>query len=416
MANKGGALANIGQALSGYGSALSGNPMFLQNSLIMRQMQDQRRQQEQEQRQNQVGNAAAMSFLRTQGMEGTPETKQFQVNGKTYGQNAPATKMGDPLSMFSKFAGGGTPLQSIAAQRAIGQLFPQAKPPLVLSEGERALDPTTFRELASNPRKERADPVRTQKITDAMELYNLSREDATKLADGVNRVVANPFDGSTFMVDMATGTRRPLRTSGGEEQLRQPELDTVTHPILGDVQFYGPAGRVPEALEKGTAGMFEASPEVLQARQRQRILRETLLDAFARSGRPSNYAQQRVEELLPSMGLFESPARAHDAFTTIRQDLLMQAQEDKAIAGDESLPVAMRQEAAARQRAAARAVRLIGDPERTPRPGATGGSGGAGGGVNAPQAAIEYLRSNPQTKAQFDAKYGAGSADRILGK
>lgn len=152
MANKGGALANIGQALSGYGSALSGNPMFLQNSLIMRQMQDQRRQQEQEQRQNQVGNAAAMSFLRTQGMEGTPATKQFQVNGKTYGQNAPATKMGDPLSMFSKFAGGGTPLQSIAAQRAIGQLFPQQKAPVVGKPGDVILDPNNdYSVLASVP-------------------------------------------------------------------------------------------------------------------------------------------------------------------------------------------------------------------------------------------------------------------------
>lgn len=155
MANKGGALANIGQALSGYGSALSGNPMFLQNSLIMRQMQDQRRQQEQEQRQNQVGNAAAMSFLRTQGMEGTPETKQFQVNGKTYGQNAPATKMGDPLSMFSKFAGGGTPLQSIAAQRAMNELFPQATAPVTLAEGAVLTDPVTGKTIASNQRQEK---------------------------------------------------------------------------------------------------------------------------------------------------------------------------------------------------------------------------------------------------------------------
>lgn len=32
-----------------------------------------------------------------------------------------------------------------------------------------------------------------------------------------------------------------------------------------------------------------------------------------------------------------------------------------------------------------------------------------------PAQAIEYLRANPQLKAQFDAKYGSGAADRVLG-
>jgi hypothetical protein len=34
--------------------------------------------------------------------------------------------------------------------------------------------------------------------------------------------------------------------------------------------------------------------------------------------------------------------------------------------------------------------------------------------VTAPAAAIDYLRANPSMKGAFDAKYGAGAADRAL--
>lgn len=138
------------------GSSIGQVANVLGNAFIPETMQRMRMPGliEQAKRQQQVGDAAAMSFLRTQGMEGTPATKQFQVNGKTYGKNARATKMGDPLSMFSKFAGGGTPLQSIAAQRAISELFPQAATPVTLAEGAVLIDPVTGKTIASNQRQE----------------------------------------------------------------------------------------------------------------------------------------------------------------------------------------------------------------------------------------------------------------------
>lgn len=44
-----------------------------------------------------------------------------------------------------------------------------------------------------------------------------------------------------------------------------------------------------------------------------------------------------------------------------------------------------------------------------------GGSGGGSTGSGIPQAAADYLRKHPELKGDFDKKYGAGAAERILG-
>jgi hypothetical protein len=44
-----------------------------------------------------------------------------------------------------------------------------------------------------------------------------------------------------------------------------------------------------------------------------------------------------------------------------------------------------------------------------------GYSGGAQPSANIPQGAIDFLKSNPALKSQFDEKYGPGAADKVLG-
>ena len=106
----------LGTALSGYGSALSGNPLYLQNSLLMRQVQQQQREQEDAKRQEQVANIA---------------TRSLMTGGSAMSDQ---NKMG-MLRMMAPQA-----FRSALAQQAIGQLFPQDSAPIISKPGDVARD------------------------------------------------------------------------------------------------------------------------------------------------------------------------------------------------------------------------------------------------------------------------------------
>lgn len=377
-----------GGALNAIGTALIPETM---TRLQMPQLIDQAK------REQQVGNIQAGRLLSGADAQiGTPQTKSYQVNGRTIGQDNPSTVQplfsgAKKMAMFSQaFPEQG---RALMASQLMEQIAPP-KPVPLSTEGKRVADARSGflgESDVSNlnfPKQTSSDPIRTQKIQDSMNLYGLNQSDATKLVDGVVQVVPNQFDGSLSLVDKATGSRRDLRAAAAPTQpAPAPSSDQGQPSILEEVGFYGPRGAVPETMEKVTFGLFGADPGTMQARQRQRVLRETLLDAFARTGRPSNYAQQRIEELIPSTGVFESPGRAWDAFSVTYNDLSSQLSEDQQIMRDESLPVAMRQEASARTRATQRALRLIGDPAKTPRP---KDDPAAGGQVPSPKTDDEY--------------------------
>lgn len=201
---KGGTLANIGQALAGYGSALSGNPMFLQNALMMREINDQR-MAAQEQRQNQAALASALPSMLDG--SGTPATRSFEVNGKTYGKDSPGAPMLDRQNTISTLLRlGGPNLVSPLASQVMQQLFPQGFSG-TLGEGEVAFE--NGRQVAAGPAKAQ-DRKLPEEVENAMFLtggneteareYLKQRQGQSQADTGLNPIYGRDANGNTVVM------------------------------------------------------------------------------------------------------------------------------------------------------------------------------------------------------------------------
>lgn len=228
----------LGTALSGYGSALSGNPMYLQNSLLLRQAQQQQAEREQQQRQDQTGNAAALSYLRSGMMEGTPATKQMTMQGpagefypafaggnRTIGQNREATPVStDPLRSLALFANGSTPLQSIAAKRAIDQLYPQGFTGTV---GQDQIAYQNGKVVAEGPKSVRAP----DKLPAEAELAKwLFGGNETAAREYLKNKDAPKQEGSWRTLTPAEAQQMNLNPSGSYQVNEKGQIQVITQP------------------------------------------------------------------------------------------------------------------------------------------------------------------------------------------
>lgn len=195
----------------------------------------------------------------------------------------------------------------------------------------------------------------------------MDEEGRITVVDQTQRVEITPT-GQARRVDEVAGT-----VAGVPIGYTPPPTTPVDRPLLGDVSVFGGVAPVGEALEQFTFGAFGSDEERNTARQNFRLLREDLIAAFARSDRPSNYAQQRVEELLPSSGVFESQAHAYDQLAATYRDLEREVADDTAIINNPLATPEMQGEAQQRVMAAQRAMAQIGDPSQFPRPGSVQG-------------------------------------------
>lgn len=86
-------LQKLGLLMSGIASTTSRDPRYLQTNLVMQdafsEMKDRERMEAEQQKQDLL--LRRLSNPTSQDMIGTPQTKAFEVNGRTVGQNAPGT-------------------------------------------------------------------------------------------------------------------------------------------------------------------------------------------------------------------------------------------------------------------------------------------------------------------------------------
>lgn len=233
--------------------------------------------------------------------------------------------------------------------------------------------------------------AREQKIYSLMN-QGVDPAEAANIVDGIVRYEQNPIDGSLVRLNQATGetqridTEMPPLNLGGpgapqqqggagqalgqasEQAAPQQGGQQETPTILEGVSSYGPEGRIGELAQRGTFGAYDPGQEQTQQRQRIRLLREQILEAYARSGRPSNYAQQRVEELLPSTGVFESPTRAYDQLSEMYREMNQQYNDAQAIYENPGIPPDQKHEAIKSMISTRNVMRAIGDPGQIPRP------------------------------------------------
>jgi len=208
---------------------------------------------------------------------------------------------------------------------------------------------------------------------------------ATSIATGQYRVTTDAFNKSPKVVDIATGRVVGELTPEQAQSVQPPAAapnqsadpqgaPPQTPTLLSGVQeTYGPGATILDFLGKSTGGVLYSAPEEnTRARQKARIFRETMVDAFARSDKPSTYAQKRVEELIPSLGVLEDPVRAWDMLVQTKEELEAGLREDKAILNNRASSIEAQKDAERRIAAKGIALRMIGDPEKSPRPTSSG--------------------------------------------
>ena len=248
--------------------------------------------------------------------------------------------------------------------------------------------------------KQRKETERDRKIQELRE-RGFTRQESQDIADDRLKVKQDPLTKETYLINTATGEKTK---AGGQATPEEAPVEakaprkTVFDQIGEGV---GVGAVFSEGLSR-TAGQVIPSmdsPEVTKARTDIRGLREKLLQALAISGRPPVVEQTRLLENIPSTGVFESEGHATAQLTALHGQLSRQLMDDLAYGNDEGNPVKLREKALEQAHHIQNMLRELGTPPDD----------------GIPQGAIDKLKADPSLAEDFDAMFGVGSAQEVLG-
>lgn len=211
----------------------------------------------------------------------------------------------------------------------------------------------------------KAPTARQQKISDAMTDYNVSEKEARDIVDGRLKVQSDPLSGQTKLVNIATGTEKIVTGAppvAEDAPAVEPPPEQTVFQSLDDA-----VGLVPGATEFIGQTFGQLAPELVEedvvvARQKIRGLREKLIRALSLSGRPPVIEQQRLLDMLPSLGPLESPENARASLKALHGMLSRQVMDDMAVYNDPATPKKSRSEAFERARGIQSTLRELGAP------------------------------------------------------
>ena len=192
-----------------------------------------------------------------------------------------------------------------------------------------------------NPGLTAAMRIRAQKIQDAMRLNGMSEKQATALVDGQIKSLTDPVSGEFLSYNQASGAALPIEAQGsGISTPMLPETGNGGLNIDELAQGTGALSAAKSALGN-TIGQLAPSlvdEKNVNARTGLRQLNDKMIAAFSISGRPPVVEQERILQMLPAPGIFQSPRDAELTLNSLKSALTRQYNTDAAMLDRGGLP------------------------------------------------------------------------------
>lgn len=210
---------------------------------------------------------------------------------------------------------------------------------------------------------------------------DLSPDQVINIATGVTGIDRDPVTGAAKIYNLAdlSGNGRPQATAvqptTGQatvgqlpSAVNQPPVKAADIPLLEAVNYLGGRDPIKQMAASATIGAYDPGQTLNIARDK---LKSFSQDVYAMRGglsRLSENERSEIQKLLPSMGVFVSPAAEYDKLITWKQDAEKTIKEQTAIRNDDNAPADQRKEAASKISSAESILTKIGDPEKIKRP------------------------------------------------